>query len=151
MKIWIRHRSLKKCHKAVFVTISDNIMDCASQIKSRDVFTKNVTDWSNPWRFLNVIDWFWAWIAQPRPNVCEENKCHKNCHGFGPNVFQPTCGPLIISIWFTGPLNFVVSLKPTKNLDRQILHIFRLFSKLPFHPKISHKAHVFSIVILWIN
>jgi len=51
-----RHRSLKIRHKIMFVTFLGSVMYWASQIKSGDVFFKNVTDWSNPWRFLIVID-----------------------------------------------------------------------------------------------
>ena len=52
--VQFRHRSLKIRHKILSVTISDNVIYWASQIKSIDVFYKNVTDELNPWRFENI-------------------------------------------------------------------------------------------------
>ena len=71
----IRHGSLKI--RQLSVTILLIVIYWASQIKSADVFSKIVTDQHNLWRFLTVIKRFWAYVVQPRPNLCDEIKRHR--------------------------------------------------------------------------
>ena len=76
MTEYFRHRSLKIRHKKLLVTISDNVMYWASQIKSGDFFFKIVTNQHNLWRFLTVVKC--PRPVQPNPSPAQAQHSWRN-------------------------------------------------------------------------